>query len=232
MSFDHVEPVARSTASSRITDILRAAILDGSMVPGVQLKETALADRLHVSRGPLREAVQRLIQEGLVWSEPHHGTFVVELSRRDAADVYLARRAVEGTAAVRLMGMSSREAALRSLEAAVVDLRAAVESGGWSNVVAADIVFHERLVGSADSKRLTRMFRTLAAETRLCMNASVEARPNWVDQAVFEHEELLTALRGDDRTVLLEQLDAHLSLEETLSYRGAIKAPTEDAPMT
>lgn len=229
MSFDSVGPVARSTASSRITDILRSAILDGSMVPGVQLKETPLADRLKVSRGPLREAVQRLIQEGLLWTEPHQGTFVVELSRDDVADVYLARRAVEGTAAVRLMGMGDKVKALKSLEAAVADLRKAVKDGGWSNVVTADIAFHERLVGSVDSKRLTRMFRTLAAETRLCMNAYVEARPDWVDKAVSEHEELVAALRGDDRALLLERLDAHLSLEENLSYRGAIKAPVEHA---
>ena len=79
MSFDNVAPVARATASARIADTLRAAILDGTVNPGAQLKETALAAQLSVSRGPLREAVQRLIQEGLLWTEPHHGTFVVEL---------------------------------------------------------------------------------------------------------------------------------------------------------
>jgi DNA-binding GntR family transcriptional regulator len=100
MSFDNVEPVSRSTASARVIDTLRAAILDGSMVPGSQLKETALADRLSVSRGPLREAVQRLVQEGLLWSQPHHGTFVVELGRDDVADIYLARRGIERTAAM------------------------------------------------------------------------------------------------------------------------------------
>lgn len=227
MSFDNVAPVSRSTASSRITDTLRAAILDGSMAPGAQLKETALADRLSVSRGPLREAVQRLVQEGLLRTEPHHGAFVVELDRNDAADIYLARRAVEGTAAIRLMGMSTKAQALQALDAAVVDLRAAVKDGGWSTIVAADIAFHECLVGSVDSKRLTRMFRTLAAETRLCMNAFVEARPDWLKTAVSEHRDLVAALRGNDRALTLERLDSHLALEEFLSYRGDIHVPVD-----
>jgi DNA-binding GntR family transcriptional regulator len=221
MSFDSVEPVARATASSRVTDTLRAAILDGSIIPGAQLKETPLADRLRVSRGPLREAVQRLVQEGLLWTEPHHGTFVVELNRDDVADIYLARRAVESTAATQLMEMSDKSEALTSLEAAVSNLRTAVKDGRWPAIVAADIAFHERLVGSAKSKRLMRMFGILAAETRLCMNALV-ARPDWVKGVVSDHRELVAALRGDGKTLMLERLDAHLSLEEFIAYRSDI----------
>ena len=223
MNFDNVAPVARATTSARITDTLRAAILDGSVSPGAQLKETALAAQLSVSRGPLREAVQRLVQEGLVWTEPHHGTFVVELSRDDVADVYLARRAVETTAAERLMELSDKAEALEALETAVSDLRDAVNDGGWSAIVTADIVFHEQLVDSVGSKRLTRMFRTLAAETRLCMNALVE-HPEWVRRAVSDHRKLVTALHGDDTAKMLELLDAHLSLEDYLTYHGDTQA--------
>lgn len=229
MSFDNVEPVSRSTASARIIDTLRAAILDGSMVPGSQLKETALADRLSVSRGPLREAVQRLVQEGLLWSQPHHGTFVVELGRDDVADIYLARRGIERTAAMELMEMSDKTAALKSLEAAVSDLRTAVKDGGWSAVVAADIAFHQRLVDSAGSKRLTRMFGTLAAETRLCMNLLV-ASPEWIKGAVADHRELVAAIRGDDSDLILQRLDAHLSLESVVAYRGDLQAHADHGP--
>lgn len=226
MSFDNVAPVARGTASSRIVDTLRAAILDGRIKPGEQLKETALAAQLQVSRGPLREAVQRLVQEGLLCSEPHHGTFVVELSRDDAADVYLARRAVENTAAVLLMEMEDRNEALASLEAAVANLQAAIKNGGWSAIVAADIAFHEQLVDAVKSKRLTRMFRTLAAETRLCMNVLVE-HPDWVKRVVADHRQLVDALSGDDTTAMLEQLEAHLSLEDYLTYHGDAHTPSD-----
>ena len=226
MSFDNVAPVARSTASSRVIDTLRAAILDGSMVPGAQLKETALADRLSVSRGPLREAVQRLVQEGLLWTQPHHGTFVIELGREDAVDVYLARRAVERAAATRLMEMSDRTEALKSLDAAVANLRTAVADGGWSAVVAADIAFHERLVSAGESKRLTRMFGTLAAETRLCMNLLVSS-PKWVKSAVADHRALVATLRGDELDPMLARLDAHLSLEEFVAFRGDTEASAD-----
>ncbi len=228
MSFEKVEPVSRATASDRIADTLRAAILDGSMHPGAQLKETALAVQLRVSRGPLREAVQRLIQEGLLWTKAHHGAFVIELTRDDAADVYLARRAVETTAAVRIMEMDDKSEALESLELAVANLEAAVKDGAWTAIATADIAFHEQLVDSAGSKRLSRMFRTLAAETRLCMNELAE-HPEWVKRAVSDHRDLIAALRGNDTDFMLEQLHAHLSLEDFLTYHGDTHAASSSA---
>ena len=124
------------------------------------------------------------------------------------------------------MELSNKSEALEALETAVSNLRDAVKDGGWSAIVAADIAFHEQLVNSVDSKRLTRMFRTLAAETRLCMNALVE-HPAWVKRAVSDHRELLAALRGDDVEKMLQLLDAHLSLEDYLTYHGDTQAPSD-----
>ncbi|MGH3478799.1 MAG: GntR family transcriptional regulator, partial [Nocardioidaceae bacterium] len=92
---DHLERITRESTSSVIARQLRNAIIHGSIPPGAQLGEAELAGRLGVSRGPLREAMQRLVQEGLLRSEPNRGLFVIELTDDDVYDIYLARTAIE-----------------------------------------------------------------------------------------------------------------------------------------
>lgn len=225
MSFENIGPLALPTAPGRIADAIRASILDGSLAPGSQLTETQLAGQLSVSRGPIREAMQRLIQEGLLRAKPHHGTFVIELGSEDIADIYLARRAVETTAAVRLMGRDPDEAAFLTLDAAVDNLRVAVDGGRWADIVDSDIHFHEMLVDSAKSQRLTRMFTTLTAETRMCMAGLLDGNPTWLKRAVSEHVDLVAALRRGDKDETVELLDRHFSLDDTLSYRVAEAVP-------
>ena len=72
-------PLKRETMSAQIAVLLRHAILTGELVPGAQLIESALALRLGASRGPLREAMRQLIEEGLLVSVPYTGTRVVDI---------------------------------------------------------------------------------------------------------------------------------------------------------
>lgn len=220
MAHEGFGPLAVATAPARIADVLRASILDGSIPPGSQLTEGQLAERLSVSRGPVREAMQRLVQEGLLWTKPHHGTFVVELGEDDIADIYLARRSIEGTAAVKIMGQRDITRHLTDLDTAVAELGNAVSDGGWPDIVEADVRFHERLVESAGSPRLNRMFRTLTAETRLCLAAFVGAHPDWLERAVREHENLVAALRRRDRPLTLQLIDQHFQLDGSLNLVG------------
>jgi|SRR5579884_2397658 len=210
MSFDGLQPLRLATAPERIADQIRASIIDGSLAPGTQLTEAQLAERLLVSRGPVREAMQRLIQEGLLRAERHRGVFVTELELEDAADIYLARGAVERSAASLLVHHGSN-AALDALRAVVTDLERAVESGSWRDVVEADLRFHEALVSGSGSRRLMRMFRTLVAETRMLIAATMPSTSgNW-QSIVHDHRALLDALERRDETAMLALLNAHLS---------------------
>lgn len=218
LSFEKIEPISLSTVPARIAKVIRAAILDGTFAPGVQLTETQLAARLNVSRGPVREAIQRLVQEGLLWTKPHHGTFVVDLGREDIADVYLARRAVEVTAAIRVMHSPDRELAFAAVDRAVTAIDDAVRTDSWSAIIDADGYFHETLVNAAGSPRLSRMFRTLTAEARLCMLATVENDPEWVRRVVAQHTVLAAALRRGDHRQVQRSIDEHLNLDSELAY--------------
>ncbi len=95
----HIGPLVQKSTPSIIADKLRAAIGHGELKPGEQLGEAELARRLGVSRGPLREGMQRLTQEGLLVAIRNRGLFVIDMTAEDISDMYLAREAVERAAA-------------------------------------------------------------------------------------------------------------------------------------
>ena len=95
MSLSLLDPVPKSTLRARIAERLRGAILAGDIPPGAPLVETALSERFDVSRGPLREALRQLIEEGLVVTVPYTGTHVAALSVDDVHEIYSLRTAIE-----------------------------------------------------------------------------------------------------------------------------------------
>lgn len=210
-------PIDRRPTSDVIADELRRRIVEGDLAPGTQLGEVALADRLEVSRGPVREALQRLVQEGLAVAERHRGVFVATLDEHDAADVYVARAAVERSAALVLVRRGDA-AAVDHLAELVEQMRAAAgrrpERGtgtatSWRRLADLDLAFHEALVDAAGSRRLTRMYGTLVAETRMVLAGLEQAYPDGAT-VVAEHDRLVAALRRGDEAEVLAAVDDHL----------------------
>src|SRR5919108_2735600 len=110
-------PLNPESMASIIARQLRAAIMYGSLPPGSQLAEAELAARFGVSRGPLREAMQRLVQEGLLRSEHNRGLFVITLEPDDVRDIYAARAAVERAAVSLILARDPERAAARLTDA-------------------------------------------------------------------------------------------------------------------
>ena len=203
---DVLEPLRRDSTPERIAAQLRSGIVSGRLAAGQALREVEVARQLGVSRGPVREAFQRLIQEGLLEAHPARGVFVPQLLAADIADLYLARGAVE-TAAARLLAGSG--SSLRDLEAALAGLRAA-PADDWNELVNLDLRLHEVLIASTGSKRLARMFGTLAAETRLCMVALESFYPDRAE-LVTEHAEIVEAIRRRDADAATRLLERHMA---------------------
>lgn len=214
-------PIDRRPTSDVIADELRRRIVEGDLAPGTQLGEVALAERLEVSRGPVREALQRLVQEGLAVAERHRGVFVATLDEDDAADVYVARAAVERSAALVLLRRGDA-AAVDHLADLVEQMRAVAgrrpgegettatgPQTSWRRLADLDLAFHEALVDAAGSRRLTRMYGTLVAETRMVLAGLEQAYPDGAT-VVAEHERLVEALRRGDEEAVLVAVDDHL----------------------
>jgi DNA-binding GntR family transcriptional regulator len=202
-----LEPLQLQSTPALIADRLRSGILEGRFPPHTQLAEVELARQLQVSRGPIREAMQRLIQEGLLRAERNRGVFVVELGLDDARDVYLTRGVIERAAAA-IVAKQRPEAALTELEG-IVDQLAASVGGAWTEVIAHDLAFHQTLVEAAGSPRLSRMFRTLVAETRLCL---IRLEPFYQEgnEVVEEHQAIAEALRSGNRRRVEGLLQMHM----------------------
>ncbi|MEE2039880.1 GntR family transcriptional regulator [Nocardiopsis sp. CT-R113] len=203
-----LSPVPRRSTAELIADQLRSAIMYGSLAPGDQLGEAELAGQLGVSRGPLREAMQRLVQEGLLRSERHRGLFVRELTQADVRDVYVARLAVERTACELIMRGNRGEAVAR-LTPAVERLARAAAGGDRNAMSDADQAFHQTLVSCAGNSRLERMSQTLLVETRMCLTVMQHVYPE-PGELLEEHQRILDAIADGAEERLLTLIRSHM----------------------
>ncbi|WP_414939408.1 GntR family transcriptional regulator [Amycolatopsis sp. cmx-11-51] len=208
MSLPDIEPVSRESTAGIIARQLRDAIMTGALPPGTQLGETDLASRFQVSRGPLREAMQHLVSEGLLRSERHRGLFVIDLEPGDVYDIYSARSAIERAAMLRAL-RGDREKVATELEQAVGAMAVAADDDDPTALSWADLRFHEALIAASGSKRLVRMARTLLIETRMCLTA-LQGTYQQVEERVTEHTRIIEALRAGDEETALSLLEAHM----------------------
>lgn len=224
--------IPRATFASIVTERLRANIVNGSLRPGSQLSEVELATSFGVSRGPVREALQRLVQEGLLLSEPHRGVFVPVLTDEDVRDVYVAREALESAAIRSIISSATTAVASESLDRFVTLMEKAEAAGDWEAVGNFDLEFHVALVDASGSPRLNRMFSTVISETRLCLGVLTadDAR----DDLVREHRLICDAMKQGETEQALTVLKKHFDdAVVTLMRRqasvdaGAAKAPEE-----
>lgn len=221
-----MEPVERRSTAAIVADRIRTAIMRGTFPPGTQLGEVELAAALGVSRGPLREAMQRLVAEGLLHSERHRGLFVRELDAADVRDVYTARAAVERAAGLLLLA-GDRAAAAERLSDALSRMEAVADDP--VALADADHAFHAEFVAASGSPRLHRMAETLLVETRMCLAALQETLPP-AAALIAEHRELRDAVRDGDAELMAAVLEAHMAdAVERILAPGASPAPAVPA---
>jgi len=156
--------VARPSTVDLIAIELRTAIFSGALPVGSQIGEVEIATQLGVSRSPLREAAQRLVQEGLLTATPGRGLRVSAIGTEHLQDLYDARSAVEFEA-VRIIVRD--KAALGDIETALSELERVSEGQDARAIGDADLAFHRHLVEASGNSRLTRYMATLAIETRI-----------------------------------------------------------------
>lgn len=156
-----------------LADVLRQRIIDGDVAPGSRLSESSLAESFDVSRNTLREAFRVLAEQGLVAHIPHRGVSVASPTIADVIDIYRARRVIECTALRQsepehpaVQRMTDAVAAAEAAVAAVAGV-SADDASAWRAVGSANMAFHVALVDLADSPRLARTYRNVAAELRL-----------------------------------------------------------------
>lgn len=179
-----------------VFDTLEEEILSGTCRAGDVLTELKLCERLGVSRTPVREAFNRLRQEGLV-EESSHGMVVVGVSEDDLLDIYEVRKRIEGYATGRC--------ALHVTDEQLAELREVVElqefytdRGGAGHIRDTDTKFHELIYSFCGSRVMYATLTELHRKVQRYRKLSVE-NPERAKSVVAEHRAILEALERHDR---------------------------------
>ena len=143
-----------------VFNTLRQAILRGELKPGERLMEIKLANKLGVSRTPIREAIRKLELEGLVLMVPRKGAEVADISEKSLRDVLEVRKALEELA-VKLTCDKIKYAQIRELRHAAEEFRKTLRSSDITEIAEADVRFHDVIYEATDNQKLVQLLNNL-----------------------------------------------------------------------
>jgi DNA-binding GntR family transcriptional regulator len=199
-------------ATARATNAVRDMIMRRRLVPGQQLRQEQLAERLNLSRSPVREALRTLETEGFVRYTVNHGYFVAEFNSSELEQVYLARRLLETELLKTVREPTDDDVATLRAE------NAAVESGAKADSIArmldANRRFHFYLFGMSPLGLIRREVERLWQ-----LSESYRASYLWLPETrtriVIEHDTMIDAVVAGDRALLVREAEQHRHASES-----------------
>jgi DNA-binding GntR family transcriptional regulator len=203
-----LSPVTRPSTVDLITVELRNAIYSGALRVGTPIREVEMSGQLGVSRGPFREAAQRLVQEGLLRSTPGRGLSVATIGRDRIRALYEARSYVE-TAAARLAVERATDQQVAVVRAAHDELVAAGRSEDARRIGDADLNVHWTLVAASGNPWLLRWMTTLIVEVRIATYTTSEEYAVRKD-AAESHAAIVERLEARDGDGLVDVIRTNL----------------------
>ncbi len=196
-----------------VFNYLRSSILKGELKTGMKLMEKTLADKLGVSRTPVREALRMLSAEGLVNIIPRRGTFVADITEDDIKDVLEIRASLESLA-VRLSCRRITKEELIELNNVNKKFLKAVEEEDVDEIIKQDINFHRVLYGSTKNKKLIAMIKNISDQVYRFRVSYVKQMDNYMNLAE-EHKKILIAISKKDERLASELAIDHIEKQQT-----------------
>ncbi len=197
-----------------VFNTLRTAIITGEFAPGERLMEIALADRLGVSRTPVREAIRKLELEGLVVMIPRRGAEVARITEAGLKEVLEVRCAMEELA-VELACKRSDKASLEQLKEAHQKFVDAVKNGDTLEITNQDEAFHECIFEMSRNKRLVQVVHNLKEQIfRYRMEYVKDV--SYHEELIKEHETLLQAISKGHEEEAREIMKHHIQNQEKM----------------
>lgn len=198
----------RKPLGREVTDILRRMIIDGGFKPGERLVEERLAERMGISRTPLREALHRLEQEGALVKRPRGGYVLKPLSPDEVEEAVEVRSVLEGLVAARAAKNATAET-VAAMEANLEDFRRALAAEDWDELVSLNAAFHTTLRQTAGSALLLRLLGELEGVVERISGASQHGRDaaTWT---LTEHAAIHEAVKAKDPEAASRAALAHV----------------------
>lgn len=191
---------------------LRQAILKGELLPGERLMEIQLAEKMGVSRTPIREAIRKLEREGLVIMVPRKGAEVAGISEKILRDVLEVRMTLEKLA-LRLAFKRQGTDLIEKLEAAEQAFQDAIEGEKLIDMAEADEHFHFLIYEAADNDKLRELLNSLK-ENMYRYRLEYLKDENYRRSLMEEHNAIIEAFRANDLEKGLEVTDTHIANQE------------------
>jgi len=198
----------RDPLSAEVEHALRQAILAGYLKPGDRIIEGDIADQLHVSRGPVREALSNLEHDGLVFRKRHYGTFVKTLSHRDTREIYTMLALLEGEAAAYAVGRITDQDLL-ALDGLIESFSQTLNTTDIRFMFETDRAFHGIVIRSADHSLLQQTYKKLDELMAACFLTITTTIPDRTLSIVDRHQRLIDALRKGDAENARRQFSDH-----------------------
>ena len=180
-----------------VFNTLRDAILTGKLVPGERLMENQLAEKLGVSRTPVREALRMLELENLVELVPRKGAQVLDMSEKDIVNILEVRSALEGLAtSVACKKMTKED--LQQLKNMEVDFEKAVAENDVEHFVDIDEDFHDLIFAATENDKLINIFRNLRIQLYRYRMAQAKNNETSMSTIVAHHRSIIRAIENHD----------------------------------
>ncbi len=196
-----------------VFNTLRQAILRGELQPGERLLEIHLANKLGVSRTPIREAIRKLELEGLVLMIPRKGAVVAEITEKSLRDVLEVRRALEELA-MKLACEKILDGEIEELKAASREFEDALKTGDVTVYAEADVKFHDIIYRTTDNQRLIQLLYNLR-EQMYRYRVEYLKREDSHETLLAEHQYIIETLEKRDASEAVKAVCAHIDNQVT-----------------
>lgn len=208
------QSLERKTLVDQVYEILRDDILNNHLAPDSPLQEAVIARNLGVSRGPVREALQRLSSEGLAEIVAHRGAVVSSLTLHDFLDAYRVREALEALA-TQLAATTLTQSELDVLEKFHEDMVRQADNEAVEAFFATNAKFHNLIVRGSQNRMLIEMYFSLIDKIRRYRMKSLTLRGG-MRRSCDEHKAVLDALKARDADRAAQFMRVHIQVPQRI----------------
>jgi len=196
------------TLPSLVQEEILRGIKTGELTVGAKLNEIELAERLGISRSPVREAFRALEEAGLVRLEKNRGVFIRDLSDEEAAELYTVRAGLDEMAG-RLLAPRVTTEQLKELKKLIIQLETSSKRGGVNNYFPLNIAFHDRLVEMTGNTTLLGLYRQVVNRMHLLRRRGFSVSGSSAASHA-EHRIILEALTTRDAEATANAMRQHV----------------------
>ncbi|MDB4836968.1 GntR family transcriptional regulator, partial [Marinomonas sp.] len=205
----NLKPIEKDrTLRANVAELLREAIISGKIPPKTKLVETQLSEALKVSRGPLREAIRQLVDQGLIESIPYTGTYVVGITVKDIQELYSFRTEIERFAFT--LAWEKRTDRFRDDLIMQKDrLTKAINSGDAAGTIYEELELHNVVYSYCGHDLLKDSWQRIRGRLHLYFTLHQKAH-NRSGPSLTAHDEYVRLACGDDLDAMLEHVSSHM----------------------